>query len=87
MTSPRLELPPLPDGVTVTYQQQRRKCGKPTCDCRYRAVAIHGHGPYWYAYWRDRATGRMRSRYIGKHLPEALASGGKRTPTTSGKEK
>jgi hypothetical protein len=29
------------------------------------------HGPYWYAYWRDR-DGRVRKRYVGKKLPPEL---------------
>jgi len=46
---------------TVTYRLEPVRCGKQggkTCP----------HGPYWYAYWRE--DGRLRSRYIGKHLPE-----------------
>jgi predicted ATPase/DNA-binding SARP family transcriptional activator len=27
-----------------------------------------GHGPYWYAYWWEQ--GRVRSRYLGKDLPD-----------------
>lgn len=45
----------------VTYRQERVRCGKRSCTrCP--------HGPYWYAYWRE--GGRVRSRYIGKELPE-----------------
>lgn len=44
----------------VTYRQERVRCGREGCTrCP--------HGPYWYAYWRE--GGRLRSRYIGKHLP------------------
>jgi hypothetical protein len=47
----------------VTYRQEAVRCGRPTCTrCP--------HGPYWYAYWRE--GGRLRSRYIGKHLPEGV---------------
>ncbi|HVL90528.1 MAG TPA: hypothetical protein VM841_09885 [Actinomycetota bacterium] len=47
----------------VTYRQQSVRCGKNGCTrCP--------HGPYWYAYWRE--EGRLRSRYIGRTLPEAL---------------
>ncbi len=50
----------------VTYRQELVRCGRETCSrCP--------HGPYWYAYWRE--GGRLRSRYIGKHLPEEGASG------------
>lgn len=27
------------------------------------------HGPYWYGYYRDARTGKVRSVYIGKKLP------------------
>ncbi len=58
----------LPNDQHVTYQLQFRKCGKPTCStCRYG----QGHGPYWYAYWREGS--RLRSGYIGKVWPEAVA--------------
>src|SRR6266545_1098451 len=58
-----------PDGAVaragkVTYRQERVRCGKEGCTrCP--------HGPYWYAYWRE--GGRLRSRYIGKHLPGGAA--------------
>ena len=39
-------------------------CGKGSCKKL--------HGPYWYAYWKERE--RTRKRYVGKHLPHALAS-------------
>jgi len=45
----------------VTYRLEPVRCGKSGCTrCP--------HGPYWYAYWRE--DGRLRSRYIGKQLPE-----------------
>ena len=47
---------------SVTYRQQQVRCGK-------RGCTRCPHGPYWYAYWRE--DGRLRSRYIGKTLPEA----------------
>ena len=28
------------------------------------------HGPYWYAYWRDR--GQLRKRYIGRQLGRSI---------------
>ena len=56
----------------VLYQREYRKCGKrnpktgqPWCWC-FGAWPNSGHGPYWYAYWRDETTGRRRSTYIGK---------------------
>lgn len=48
----------------VTYQRQFRKCGKSSCStCRNGS----GHGPYWYAYWREGT--RLRSGYVGKSNP------------------
>lgn len=45
----------------VNYRLESVRCGKPGCTkCP--------HGPYWYAYWRE--GGRVRSRYIGRRLPE-----------------
>ena|SRR4051812_23293380 len=50
----------------VTYRQEHVRCGRDNCTrCP--------HGPYWYAYWRE--DGRMRSRYIGKELPEGAVTG------------
>ena len=58
----------LPNNHRVTYQLQYRKCGKATCStCREGP----GHGPYWYAYWREGA--RLRSGYIGKVRPEGVS--------------
>jgi len=45
----------------VSYRLESVKCGKPGCkSCP--------HGPYWYAYFREGK--RLRSRYIGKILPQ-----------------
>lgn len=58
------------EGSKVTYRLEPVRCGKKGCTrCP--------HGPYWYAYWRE--GGRMRSRYIGKSLPEGAAGPGDRT--------
>lgn len=54
----------IPPQVNVSYQFQRRKCGRPDCaGCKQGA----GHGPYWYAYWRDGE--KVVSAYIGKVKP------------------
>ena len=54
----------LPNNHHITYQLQYRKCGKAACStCRDG----QGHGPYWYAYWREGS--RLRSGYIGKAHP------------------
>jgi predicted ATPase/DNA-binding SARP family transcriptional activator len=59
----------VPDGVTATYSQQYRRCGKPSCPLC--AAGGRGHGPYWYAYWRE--EGRTRTRYLGKQPPLEVA--------------
>jgi hypothetical protein len=54
----------IPGHQHITYQLQYRKCGKVSCStCR----TGQGHGPYWYAYWREGS--RLRSGYIGKVHP------------------
>lgn len=45
----------------VSYRLESVKCGKPNC----RSCP---HGPYWYAYFRE--NNRLKSRYIGRELPE-----------------
>lgn len=45
----------------VTYRLEHVRCGKPNCgSCP--------HGPYWYAYYRE--GNRLKSRYIGRELPQ-----------------
>lgn len=59
----------------VTYRQEMVRCGRDSCSrCP--------HGPYWYAYWRE--GGRLRSRYIGKRLPEGEPGGPGAPPLESG---
>ncbi len=54
----------IPRDQHITYQLQHRKCGKASCStCRNG----QGHGPYWYAYWREGS--RLRSGYVGKVHP------------------
>lgn len=54
----------IPSDQHITYQLQYRKCGKASCStCRNG----QGHGPYWYAYWREGS--RLRSGYVGKVHP------------------
>jgi hypothetical protein len=58
---PEIERAPAEAQGKVSYRLEPVRCGKPGCTrCP--------HGPYWYAYWRE--DGRLRSRYIGKTLPE-----------------
>ncbi len=70
----------IPSDQHITYQLQYRKCGKASCStCRNG----QGHGPYWYAYWREGS--RLRSGYIGKVHPhlqgQSTSSAGSTGPT------
>ncbi len=47
-----------------TYRQRYVTCGKPGCRT---CTDGPGHGPYWYAYWREGT--KIRSAYIGKQRP------------------
>lgn len=53
----------IPDGTTITYQLQYRRCGK----CKPCRAGHQGHGPYWYKYWHE--GNRLRSGYVGKVHP------------------
>src|SRR5436305_4729786 len=57
----------IPLNRNITYQLQYRKCGKASCSICRNGL---GHGPYWYAYWREGS--RLRSRYVGKVHPALL---------------
>ena len=57
----------LPKDLHITYQLQFRKCGKPTCGTCKRGP---GHGPDWYADWREGT--KLRSGYIGKAQPASV---------------
>lgn len=52
---------PQPGDPEVTYRLESVRCGKAGC----RSCP---HGPYWYAYHRE--DGKLRSRYIGRELPD-----------------
>ena len=44
----------------ATIRKEFVKCKKPNC---YRQQ----HGPYYYAYWKDPESKRLKKRYIGSH--------------------
>ncbi|HLV99391.1 MAG TPA: DUF6788 family protein [Ktedonobacterales bacterium] len=54
----------VPSDRHITYLLQYRTCGKAGCRTCQQGP---GHGPYWYAYWREQQ--RVRSGYVGKTLP------------------
>lgn len=43
-----------------TYRREYVKCGKRGCSC----AKGKGHGPYWYAYWKE--GGKLKKQYLGK---------------------
>jgi hypothetical protein len=46
----------LPSNVTI--KKEYIKCGKSSClSCK--------HGPYYYGYWRDKNSGKLKKKYIG----------------------
>jgi hypothetical protein len=67
-TKPRTSA--LPDNHHITYEQQYRKCGKVSCSTCSNGHG-QGHGPYWYAYWRE--GNKLKSAYIGKEKKEQSA--------------
>jgi hypothetical protein len=44
----------------ATIRKEYVKCKKPNCYHRK-------HGPYYYAYWKDPETKRLKKKYIGTH--------------------
>lgn len=60
----------IPKHQNVTYQLQRRKCSRPDCKPCRQGI---GHGPYWYAYWRDGK--KVVSAYVGKNKPAHVQQG------------
>lgn len=62
-TPTKLRVAP-PTGSSVSYYLSYRKCGKQTCrTCAEGA----GHGPYWYATWRE--DRKVRTAYLGREKP------------------
>lgn len=59
-------IPSTEAGPHYSYQYQYRKCGKPCKTC----AEGKGHGPYWYMYWKQGK--RVRTKYLGKHLPPGI---------------
>lgn len=47
----------------MTYRLEGVRCGKDKCKCARGKL----HGPYWYSY--SRIEGKVKSRYVGKTLP------------------
>jgi hypothetical protein len=43
----------------ATIRKEYVKCKRPNCDQEQ-------HGPYYYAYWKDPETKKLKNRYIGR---------------------
>lgn len=58
----------LPGNATI--RREYVKCGKDSCEM--------SHGPYYYAYWKERISSdnpsatvwKLKKKYIGSYLPE-----------------
>ena len=70
--------PIAPNGEHITWQFQPRTCGK----CK-KCLDGGFHGPYWYAYWRDLHTGKLKHTYVGKNRPANLLPSEKSHPASS----
>jgi predicted ATPase/DNA-binding SARP family transcriptional activator/uncharacterized protein HemY len=54
----------LPSDVAISYSQEYRRCGK--AGCAQCSIGGHGHGPYWYASWKE--NGKRKRRYLGRNV-------------------
>lgn len=50
----------IPENATI--RKEYVKCGKEICEQK--------HGPYYYAYWKDPESKKLKKKYIGDHIPE-----------------
>jgi hypothetical protein len=49
----------IPENATI--RKEYIKCGKDICEQK--------HGPYYYAYWKDPESKKLKKKYIGDHMP------------------
>lgn len=50
----------IPNNATITKEYV--KCRKETCEEK--------HGPYYYAYWKDPESKKLKKKYIGTRMPK-----------------
>jgi hypothetical protein len=50
----------IPENATI--RKEYVKCGKEICE--------HKHGPYYYAYWKDPESRKLKKKYIGDYVPK-----------------
>jgi hypothetical protein len=55
----------IPENATI--RKEYIKCGKEICEIE--------HGPYYYAYWKDPESKKLKKKYIGDHMPKDKRSG------------
>jgi hypothetical protein len=48
----------IPENATI--RKEYIKCGKQMCELK--------HGPYYYAYWKDPESKKLKKKYIGDHM-------------------
>ncbi|HJT48071.1 MAG TPA: hypothetical protein VJ729_07790 [Nitrososphaeraceae archaeon] len=48
----------IPENATI--RKEYIKCGKEFCELK--------HGPYYYAYWKDPESKKLKKKYIGDHV-------------------
>ena len=49
----------IPENATI--RKEYVKCGKEVCELK--------HGPYYYAYWKDSTSKKLKKKYIGRFDP------------------
>jgi hypothetical protein len=54
----------IPENATV--RKEYINCGKEMCEIE--------HGPYYYAYWKDPESKKLKKKYIGDHMPKEKKS-------------
>jgi hypothetical protein len=50
----------IPENATI--RKEYIKCGKEMCQYK--------HGAYYYAYWKDPESKKLKKKYIGDHMPK-----------------
>lgn len=50
----------IPENATI--REEYIKCGKEICE--------EPHGPYYYAFWKDSQSKKLKKKYIGSQMPE-----------------
>jgi hypothetical protein len=54
----------IPENATI--RKEYINCGKQMCELK--------HGPYYYAYWKDPESKKLKKKYMGDHMPKEKKS-------------